>query len=192
MQTILVTGANRGIGLALVQRFRERGDRVIAACRSTSPELDATGARVEAGLEEADVRAMLTGDDYVAEFHADLDVRRQRLFDRYEELVFGDFSRSADLLANMQRGNPPPAEHATSYTLFLKEMTDVVDLTSAAVSQKDYTMDLGFQNAGAGVHLTLQTIAKYTGIVALEHARQGAVVDDRLVFLVEQVLDTPA
>src|SRR5690554_3413869 len=58
MQTILVTGANRGIGLALVQRFRERGDRVIAACRNTSPELDATGAQVEAGVDVADDAAV--------------------------------------------------------------------------------------------------------------------------------------
>ncbi|NLC59783.1 MAG: SDR family oxidoreductase [Gammaproteobacteria bacterium] len=58
MQTVLVTGANRGIGLALVQRFRERGDRVIAVCRSSSPELDATGAQVEAGVDVADDAAV--------------------------------------------------------------------------------------------------------------------------------------
>ncbi len=32
-QTVLVTGANRGIGLALVRDLLARGDRVIAACR---------------------------------------------------------------------------------------------------------------------------------------------------------------
>ena len=54
MATILVTGANRGIGLALVQHFRARGDEVIAACRRGSPALDATGARVEAGIDVTD------------------------------------------------------------------------------------------------------------------------------------------
>lgn len=58
MRTILVTGANRGIGLALVQRFRERGDHVIAVCRKSSAALDATGAQVEAGIDVGDDAAL--------------------------------------------------------------------------------------------------------------------------------------
>lgn len=54
MATILVTGANRGIGLALVQHFRGRGDDVVATCRRSSRELEATGARVEAGIDVTD------------------------------------------------------------------------------------------------------------------------------------------
>ncbi len=45
MATILVTGANRGIGLALTQQLVARGDTVIAAIRATSPGLDALGVR---------------------------------------------------------------------------------------------------------------------------------------------------
>ena len=37
----LVTGANRGIGLALCRRLKERGRDVIAVCRKSSPELEA-------------------------------------------------------------------------------------------------------------------------------------------------------
>ena len=54
MATILVTGANRGIGLALVQHFRARGDEVVATCRRGSPALAATGARVESGIDVTD------------------------------------------------------------------------------------------------------------------------------------------
>jgi NAD(P)-dependent dehydrogenase (short-subunit alcohol dehydrogenase family) len=47
----LVTGANRGIGLALCKRLAARGRDVIAVCRRVSPELDALGVRVEGGVE---------------------------------------------------------------------------------------------------------------------------------------------
>lgn len=59
MPTILITGANRGIGLALTQRHRDRGDKVIAVCRQSSPALAATGAQVESGID-------VTDDDAVA------------------------------------------------------------------------------------------------------------------------------
>ena len=51
MATVLITGANRGIGLELCRQFKERGDRVIAVCRSATDELGALGVDVEAGID---------------------------------------------------------------------------------------------------------------------------------------------
>jgi NAD(P)-dependent dehydrogenase (short-subunit alcohol dehydrogenase family) len=59
--TALVTGANRGIGLALCRRLKEGGRQVIAVSRRSSPELDALGVRVEAGVDltsDGDVAAL--------------------------------------------------------------------------------------------------------------------------------------
>lgn len=58
MQTILITGANRGIGLALTRHYVDRGDKVIAVCRDTSDALQATGARVESGIDVTDGEAV--------------------------------------------------------------------------------------------------------------------------------------
>ena len=59
MAHVLVTGAARGIGLALVQAHVARGDQVLATCRAPSPELAASGARVVDAVEltEASGRA---------------------------------------------------------------------------------------------------------------------------------------
>lgn len=57
METVLITGANRGIGLALAQLHAARGDRVIGACRQPSDALRATGAQVEAGADVTDAVA---------------------------------------------------------------------------------------------------------------------------------------
>ena len=51
MSTYLITGANRGIGLELVRQLKNRGEDVIAACRSTSSELNSLGVRVETGID---------------------------------------------------------------------------------------------------------------------------------------------
>ncbi|MFF1815954.1 SDR family NAD(P)-dependent oxidoreductase [Kribbella sp. NPDC058245] len=45
-KTALVTGASRGIGLAVVEQFTAEGVRVVAVARTSTPELRATGAFV--------------------------------------------------------------------------------------------------------------------------------------------------
>ena len=61
MGVYVITGANRGIGLAFCAQLKARGEEVIAVCRRSSPELEALGVQVEAGVDvtqEADVAAL--------------------------------------------------------------------------------------------------------------------------------------
>lgn len=58
MANILITGANRGIGLETARQLAARGDTVIAACRESTPALDALGVRVERGVEVSDAASV--------------------------------------------------------------------------------------------------------------------------------------
>jgi len=58
MKTAVITGANRGIGLALTQTYLAQGWQVIALCRSSSAELDASGAQVISGVDVTDSQAL--------------------------------------------------------------------------------------------------------------------------------------
>ncbi len=54
MATVLLTGANRGIGLELARQLVARGDTVIAAVRRPSDALKALGCRIEADIDVSD------------------------------------------------------------------------------------------------------------------------------------------
>lgn len=58
MATVLVTGANRGIGLELCRQLKSRGDDVIGVCRNASPELRALGVRIVDGVDVADAEGV--------------------------------------------------------------------------------------------------------------------------------------
>jgi len=62
MTLSVVTGANRGIGLALATLLKERGTTVLATCRTRSKALDALGVEVVSGVdvtEQAGIRALV-------------------------------------------------------------------------------------------------------------------------------------
>jgi NAD(P)-dependent dehydrogenase (short-subunit alcohol dehydrogenase family) len=55
----LISGAGRGIGLALTQQLAARGDRVIALCRTPSPALEQIeGIRIIGDIEVTDAAAI--------------------------------------------------------------------------------------------------------------------------------------
>lgn len=58
MAYVLITGANRGIGLEMCKQLQARGDNVIGVCRKGSAELDALGIRIEPGIDVSDASSI--------------------------------------------------------------------------------------------------------------------------------------
>ncbi|WP_404464839.1 SDR family oxidoreductase [Vreelandella aquamarina] len=62
---VVITGANRGVGLALAEHYQQEGWRVIGVCRQTSDELESVADEVIEGID-------VTQDDDIARLEAAL------------------------------------------------------------------------------------------------------------------------
>lgn len=80
MKTALITGANRGIGLALCKTYIAQGWKVIGVCRTASPELTESGARVIAGVDVSDAPALAQLADTLGGKSIDLLINNAGIF----------------------------------------------------------------------------------------------------------------
>ncbi len=119
MATVLVTGSNKGIGLELCRQLSDRGDGVIATCRTTTPELEALGVRVVPGIDVANqesaeaLAGALDGERIdtlinnagilTVETLGDLDLDRIR--EQIEVNTLGPLRGTSALLPNLKRGS---------------------------------------------------------------------------------------
>jgi NAD(P)-dependent dehydrogenase (short-subunit alcohol dehydrogenase family) len=97
--TAVVTGANRGIGLELARQLRARGREVMAVCRHSSPELEALGVRVEAGVDVSDDASVRSLADHVLQ--VDLLINNAAILSRQnlDDLDFQRILREIDVNA---------------------------------------------------------------------------------------------
>lgn len=58
LNKILITGANRGIGLELCRQLADRGDEVIAVCRKAGKRLNALNLRVIEGVDVSNAESV--------------------------------------------------------------------------------------------------------------------------------------
>jgi NAD(P)-dependent dehydrogenase (short-subunit alcohol dehydrogenase family) len=158
MSTYLITGANRGIGFEMSRILVGRGDKVIAACRSASPQLLGLGVEV---LENIDVsqpesiKAMAKSLDgrpidvlinnagiLSREPLSDLDL--SRIQSQFEVNTMGPLLVSQALLPNLSAGS--------KLIIITSRMGSVEDNTSGGM--------YGYRISKAGVNMVGKSLAE--------------------------------
>lgn len=109
-RTILITGANRGIGLELARRLIADGHSVYGATRSNAPAFDALGGAGRVWLDLADERSIIDALAELAELTPSLDTLVNCAGIDGRELGEADDSRSifsidTSVLLDVQRIN---------------------------------------------------------------------------------------
>lgn len=119
MSTILVTGCNRGIGLELVRQLQQRGDTLIAVCRSPSEDLAATGARIIDGIDVTDGESIARLQNALADTSIDVLINNagilrgdqfgsidyDAMLEQYRVNALGPLRVTEALAGNLQEGS---------------------------------------------------------------------------------------
>lgn len=171
MDTILITGANRGIGLELARQLAQRGDRVIAACREASPELEALQVEIITGVDVATSEGVNTLADALQGTTLDILINNAGILRRetLDHLDFEGISLQFEVNAlgplRVTHALLPRLASAAKVAIITSRMGSIADNTSG--SMYGYRMSKAAVNM-AGVSLALDL--KPRGIaVALLH-----------------------
>lgn len=97
-QTVVITGANRGIGLALVLEYINRGCKVFGLCRSASSELTNSGARVVEGVNVVQPESVHSAVEQLQSVKIDILINNAGVFEN-ETLGSIDYSAMLRQLA---------------------------------------------------------------------------------------------
>ncbi len=80
MTTTVITGANRGIGLALAEKYSSLGHRVFALCRSSSPELESLNLTVIKDIDVATEHGLQQMQQALANVSIDILINNAGIF----------------------------------------------------------------------------------------------------------------
>lgn len=158
---VVITGANRGIGLALVKQYISRGCTVFGLCRQSSDALASSGATVVSGIDVGDIASLASLNKVLEPSSIDILINNAGVL-KNESL--GDINYS-DILLQFEVNALGPLR-VTEYLLdMLKPGAKVALITSRMGSIADNGSGgyYGYRMSKAALNAAGQSLAKDLG-----------------------------
>lgn len=160
-KTVLVTGANRGLGLEFARQYQAAGWRVIATARAPEAaiELQALGVRV-LQLDVADAGSVQRLASSIEGQPIDLLINNAGIFPRVSTLDETDFEDVARILAVNTIG-PMRVTRAVLPNLRLAETRQIVSITSGlgSITNNDSGRYYGYRESKAALNMFTRSLA---------------------------------
>lgn len=153
MGITVITGANRGIGLAMCTQLAARGETIVAICRTSSEDLNQLGVQVIDGVDVSDAQSIATLPDRLD--HQPIDVlinnagrlRRDSLSQPDDEEVMSQFVVNAVGPLRLTRALLPLMSSGSKVAHITSRMGSIADNTSGGMY--GYRMSKAALNAAA-------------------------------------------
>ncbi|XQU09864.1 SDR family oxidoreductase [Halomonas sp. LY9] len=130
---VVITGANRGVGLALAEHYQQEGWKVIGVCRQSSEELERVAAKVVEGID-------VTEAEGIARLAAALDGHTIDLLINNAGLLRDDVLGSIDidsLRQQMEINAYAPLRVTEALLPLMKQGSKIANITSRMGSLAD-------------------------------------------------------
>jgi hypothetical protein len=109
----------------------------------------------------------------VVKFQNDFTTKVKLLREKYEDLLFGDYTSETLLLERMRSGLKILPEQQTSFSKLLADLQPLIEETSQSVSLPGYTAEIGMYSPSHTELFEMQVFAKLAGIKAFQQMRDG-------------------
>jgi NAD(P)-dependent dehydrogenase (short-subunit alcohol dehydrogenase family) len=157
MATVLVTGANRGIGLEFCKQLVERGDDVIAVCREASPELLALAVQVLDDIDVTDQGNLDRLSRHLRNTRLDLLINNAGLLIRDNLVHYHHYG----LLRQFEVNAIAPLRVSTVLLDNLSKGSKIVTITSSMGSMEENTSGgyYGYRMSKAAVNMAMRSLS---------------------------------
>lgn len=147
---VVITGGNRGIGLALTKKFLGEGHNVTVLCRTSSSELDETEAKVVTNIDVTDEKSL---EGAVSKIEGNVDILISNagvlIGDSFESFDFGDLQKQVEVNTfgplKLARAFSSKLTLGSKYGIITSRMGSISDNTSGG--QYGYRLSKAAANA---------------------------------------------